>query len=340
MNKFSILLAAGTLLAFTAFVYVSSQNNIATEDHLSHFSEFANKYNKSYSSLNEKVYRAEIFKANLKLINEHNARPNETYTVGVNEFADLTFEEFTAFYLADFSQINAYKTVEKCEEPTIRKTSIPDSVDWQEQNKVQEVKKQLMCGSCWAFSAVASLESAISIKTGDAPLSLSEQELVDCSKDYGNNGCNGGLMNLSFNYVIDHHIHEEAEYPYKGRDGKCRTEELGEGKHGLSQCVRAVPTIDGLMESVAVQPVAAAFHVIQTFMFYRKGVYKSHFCNSEPNHGILVVGYNKTDKNPFFRVKNSWGKGWGENGYFKIAHGTGKGMCRLSGNGNNYYPIA
>lgn len=80
-----------------------------------------------------------------------------------------------------------------------------------------------MCGSCWAFSAVGAMESALAQKNGGSVPNLSEQELVDCSTPYGNNGCGGGLMNLGYDYVLDHHLNTEEKYPYSGRNQSCRT---------------------------------------------------------------------------------------------------------------------
>lgn len=94
-----------------------------------------------------------------------------------------------------------------------------------------------MCGSCWAFSAAGALESAMAIKNNSKVPNLSEQELVDCSREYGNQGCNGGLMGLGYDYVMDHHLNTEEKYPYTGRDGKCKTDEIGEGQVSITGCV-------------------------------------------------------------------------------------------------------
>jgi len=334
------LLAAVTIIALTGLIYHQSSEDIVDQAQLDQFNNWIKEHKVVYLSMNDKMHRFGIFKSNMELINAHNAKPDETYTVGINQFADLTFEEFSAFYLTDFSKLDKSATVDKCEEPPKATGQAPDSIDWTEKKKLQKVKNQGQCGSCWAFSAIGALEAAIAIKNENDPLDLSEQELVDCSRSYGNEGCGGGFMHWAYNYIIEHKVHDSKEYPYVGRNQKCQTDRLGPGTHEISKCVRATPTIDGLIESTAVQPVAAAFHVIQTFMFYRFGVYKSFFCNREPNHGIVVVGYDKTFKTPYFKAKNSWGQIWGDKGYFKIAHGTGKGMCQLSGNGFNFYPLA
>jgi len=168
------------------------------------------------------------------------------------------------------------------------------------------------------------IADAYAIKTGQTPPDLSEQELVDCSQSYGNEGCNGGFMHWAFNYIIDNNVHNQAEYPYKGRGQACQTSKLGKGKFGISKCIRSQPSIEGLVNSIAEAPVAVALYVGFSFMFYRKGIYNPSSCAGEPNHGVLAVGYDKNSNPPSYYVKNSWGPIWGDKGFFYIAHGTGK----------------
>lgn len=339
MNKFGLLLGALTLVAVTGYLMIRSDDGV-TVDYEAEFQAFTLQSGKKYLSFGEKAYRFEVFKANLDFIRAHNAKEGETYELAVNHFADLTYEEFKSYYLGDFSK-QRQASVDHCTEPSKPKRArIPDAVDWKDQGKVQKVKNQGNCGSCWAFSAIGALESAYAIKTGQAPPELSEQELVDCSKDYGNEGCNGGYMHWGFNYIIDKNIHEGKEYPYKGRGGACQAEKLGKGKFGISKCVKAVADVTGLVDAIAEAPVAVAFYASMTFMFYHKGIYNPSSCNGDPNHGVLAVGYDNKGDLPFYNVKNSWGSFWGESGFFRIAQGTGLGTCKIAGNGYNYYPVA
>jgi len=261
-----------------------------------------------------------------------------TWELGVNQFADLTYEEFHQYYLTDLSEM-AQVTVDHCPEDKGSRVA-PDRVDWQEQGKIQRVKNQGMCGSCWAFSAIAALEGAYAIKTGQAPPDLSEQELVDCSSKYGNKGCAGGLIGWAYNYIIDNNIHDQKEYPYRGLGGKCKTDQIGKGKYSVAKCVRSTPNVDGLVQSLVEAPVAAGMHVESTFMFYRRGIYNPRGCTAEANHGVLAVGYDLKSNPPSFHVKNSWGAIWGQKGYFQIAIGTDKGTCSIAGNGQNYWVAA
>jgi cathepsin H len=336
MKTLVLILGGITALALLATLYSSPKSDASaiSSDHAK-FQEFKQRHSRLYSSLNEQLYRFQVFQANLRVIDEINADPRNTYSAAVNQFADMTFEEFSAYYLTNMPTVSEGK----CTDHPSLGDHIPDSVNWYEVGKVQEPKNQATCGSCWAFSANGAVESALAIKNGKL-LNLSEQELVDCSKPYGNNGCNGGLMNLAFDYILDHKIHNDQEYPYAGREQHCKTDDLGEGSYSIRGCVKANPTIDGLVEAIAIQPVSVAFHVTSAFMFYYKGIYNPWFCIGEPNHGVLAVGYNRTNRIPFYYVKNSWGGSWGENGFFRIAMGKDKGTCKIAGNGYNYYPLA
>lgn len=147
-------------------------------------------------------------------------------------------------------------------------------------------------------------------------------------------------MNLGFDYVMDHHLNTEEKYPYKGRDQTCKTKEIGEGEVTLTGCVKLEQKTSALVEALRIQPVSVAFYVNLTFQFYWGGVFNPWFCNGEPNHGVLAVGFNLTDRVPWFKFKNSWSEAWGESGYFRMAIGTkDSGTCNLTAHDFNYYPL-
>ena len=179
--------------------------------------EFQKTYNKEYNTVEESTQRRLTWEANLKFINQHNLEESlglHTYRVGINKYGDMTNQEFV-------KQMNGYKlsTSNKEGSKFLKPSSveIPDSVDWRTQGYVTPIKDQGQCGSCWAFSAIASLEGQHFKKAGTL-VSLSEQNLVDCSKKQGNQGCNGGLMDQAFTYIkVNKGIDTEASYPYKAK---------------------------------------------------------------------------------------------------------------------------
>ena len=156
-----------------------------------------------------------IWEENLKKINQHNIEFDQgqhTYTTRMNKFGDMSHEEFV-------HKMNRYKMrkPENIRQMELDKNiEIPDSIDWRKDGYVTPIKDQGQCGSCWAFSAVASLEGQ-HFKSTRELVSLSEQNLVDCSRNFGNEGCNGGLMDQAFEYIKQNHgIDTEKSYEYKG----------------------------------------------------------------------------------------------------------------------------
>ncbi|XP_073995758.1 procathepsin L-like [Rhodnius prolixus] len=199
---------------------------------------------------------------------------------------------------------------------------VPTSTDWRSKRAVTAVKDQGHCGSCWAFSAVGALESQMFIRTGQL-VSLSEQNLIDCSSDYGNKGCSGGFMEAAYQYIIDNGgINTEKSYKYEARDGKCRYKKLKDEANMRDYIAIHEGNETQLMEAVAtVGPIAAAMHAsLTSFQFYSEGVYYDPNCNSRRlDHGVLVIGYGTTEDGiDYWLVKNSYGQEWGENGYFKL----------------------
>lgn len=312
-----LLLSALAVAATLSVVYMTSgSEKVEVNDQ---FTQFTREHGRRYSSPQEAEYRLSVFKQTLKLIEETNARQSD-FVTGVNQFSDLTFEEFKKFYLMeplynDMSDQTQWKLN-------------ADKKDWSAEGKVTPVKNQASCGSCWAFSTTGALESALAIKTGKLN-QYSEQELVDCSRPYGNNGCNGGLMTYAFKYIHDKKIGTEEEYPYKARDMKCSSKQSDKRVTVKSHRILAKNDVPTLVSEIEHTPVSVAIEVQQDFMSYKSGVYKNDHCGTGLNHGVLAVGYN-SEGNGYFIVKNSWGAGWGNKGYIWMAYGKGKGTCGIA----------
>jgi C1A family cysteine protease len=218
----------------------------------------------------------------------------------------------------------------KCTGAQIPTDNLPETVDWTAKGGVTPVKNQGQCGSCWAFSTTGALEGEY-FRTQGSLQSFSEQQLVDCSKSYGNGGCNGGLMNMSFWYVIDHGITNETQYPYKAAGSTCKYTDA-QKVWGISNCVDVTVNVEkALLASIAHQPTSVAIEADHaSFQLYKSGVYSGN-CGTKLDHGVLAVGYGEQSGKTFIKVKNSWGSSWGSQGYIYIARkGDGKGQCGIN----------
>nr|UYQ90942.1 cysteine protease [Ambrosia trifida] len=282
--------------------------------------------------------RFNVFKYNVKRIHESN-KMDKPYKLKVNEFADMTNLEFVNTYanskISHFQALRGGAPGSLDTDPNkdfiyANATKIPDKLDWREKNAVTDVKGQGGCGSCWAFAAVVALEGINAIRTGKL-VKFSEQQLVDC--DMTNAGCDGGLMEPAFAYVIKHGgIAPEANYPYVGKRETCDKAKI---KDVLKIDGRQnVPGLDEelLRKAVAHQPVATGIQLSgHGLQFYSEGVYTGD-CGTEPNHGVGIVGYGENDKGiKFWTVKNSWGPTWGEKGYIHLQRGARKeGLCGIA----------
>ncbi len=287
------------------------------------FRNWKHSHKKSYSSYEEELTRYIIFRNNLNEIHRRNAK-NRTITLAPNTHMDLTFSEFQARYLGyNRREKTGYFMTQKQylrgDMDAIQ--DLPSSVDWVTAGAVTPVKNQGQCGSCWSFSTTGAVEGAWFLAKGVLE-SLSEQQLVDCSTAQGNQGCNGGMMDDAFQYIITNGgICSEAKYPYQAADGTCQTCSPVATLHSY---VDVQPNNEtALMIAVARQPVSVAVEADGfDWQFYSTGVVTDS-CGTNLDHGVLVVGYG-TDPSAgdYWLVKNSWGPDWGESGYIRLGRGS------------------
>lgn len=335
-TKLFLSLATGVLL-----LTLLHFNNLSTEstsrflmqsqmhsDIHSLFQQWKASYSKAYSTDHEESLRFSIFAENHYKILSHNSQHTNT-VLALNRFADLTPEEFAAFY-ASYSpseqpefQAGSFSVFED--------SDLPSSVDWRQEGAVTPVKNQLSCGGCWAFAAAASLEGYNKIKNGEL-ISLSEQQLIDCTTTC--NGC-GGCGNLynALEYTASSGIESESDYPFTLKRKGCNYNSKKVVVKNQGYAAVQVNNTNQLKAALAQQPVIVGIEADQTvFQFYKAGVI-THGCGSMLDHAVNAVGYGTFNGNDAFIVKNSWGPDWGMEGYVLISTNQnangGAGVCGI-----------
>lgn len=337
LSKITLL----TISASFLFIYASahdysivgySPEDLTCLDKLAQlFESWASKHGRVYHSIEEKLHRYEIFKENLKHIDRRNKEVSE-YWLGLNEFADLSHEEFKNKYLG-LKKPESPRQSSSAEEFGYRDVvDLPKAVDWRKKGAVTPVKNQGQCGSCWAFSTVAAVEGINQIVTGNLT-SLSEQELIDCDTTF-NSGCNGGLMDYAFEFIANNGgLHKEDDYPYLMEEGTCEEKREEMGVVTISG-YKDVPENDeqSLLKALANQPLSVAIDASgRDFQFYSGGVFNGK-CGTDLDHGVAAVGYGSIKGADYIIVKNSWGPKWGEKGFIRMKRNTGKpeGLCGIN----------
>ena len=315
MNKFLLVLVLALVACDSDFDTLMFQK----------FQKFMNKYNKKYESIREYLGRYIVFKRNvMKTLKKKNL----SHKTGITRFFDLTRQEFAKTYLN--LNYGAMNVVNLKPYKVKAKNDAPDTWDWRDHNAVGPVKDQEACGSCWAFSAVANLEGLYAIEKGNI-VTMSEQLLVDC--DYYDSGCNGGLMENAFNFLVENGgINTDTDYPYEGYQGDCRADPskyVDMTVTGYKAYAEFEPCDENDMKDWLCEtgPLSVALNA-DPLMDYVSGVIDDDSCDpAYLDHGVTLVGYG-TDDGDYWIVKNSWGASWGEDGYFRMRRG--KGMCGIN----------
>ena len=301
------------------------------------------------------VHMFDNWLSNDKFIFETNTK-NLTYTVGHNAFSGMNSDEFYEFMgfkantdlLAKGSGfLRGYDTTVQ-QERIMDLENLPINIDWRTKGVVSDIRTQSQCGSCYAFSAVSTLESAIAIKTGKL-YDLSEQEIVSCSVKYGNLKCNGGYYNSVWNFVKDNNgICSESDYPYtsgNGDGGSCIKECTPVSGTKVQSYVDVTSNSDtAMMTALTVGPISIAIEADQkSFQLYNSGIYsdyegcnansKTNGIDTQPNidHAVVLVGYGSENGQDYYILRNSWDTSWGENGYMRIIRGSKYGPYGVCG---------
>jgi cathepsin L len=324
---------------FTVFSYennVRGKLNLLNEnDEWKQFTDFQERFSKKYESMEEFEARFQIFRANLRNIILHNLDVTQNFTMGINQFTDLTPQEFKDQYVGGLKyELGSYG----CKTFSSSAVGAPSSIDWREKGAVNPVRDQGQCGSCWAFATTANAESVWAISTGNL-LDLSEEFLVDCATGVGyfNMGCNGGQPDSAFKYMINNGQCTESSYPYKAGTTKTAgtCQKCSPAPVHFSSCSDVTPKDQvSLMAAVVKQPVVIAIEAdTRYFQSYSGGILDSSACGTTLDHAVEIVGYGSENGVDYWTVRNSWSNTWGENGYVRIKKTSSTndiGICGLA----------
>ncbi|XP_049871608.1 uncharacterized protein LOC126370667 [Pectinophora gossypiella] len=291
------------------------------------FKDFIEKFDKYYDK-EEYAARLEVFKDNLHDINKRNEEHEAVF--GITEFADLTDEEFLNRHTGfkPWSDVNDTEALELDSD-----LDVPSAWDWRQKGVVGDIKNQGSCSSCWAFSAVAVIESQYAMKHNKLR-SLSDQQMVDCFADGG--GCKtGSWPHLAFNEAarVGGYM-SSADYPYTGQQGKCafsKDKVVTKVLPGKSSKNNNEEEMKKLVQSFG--PISVAVYSSGGgFKAYKKGVATANSLscskNNRADHAVAIVGYGVENGVDYWIIKNSYGKKWGEQGFMKLERG--KNACQIA----------
>jgi len=298
----------------------------------SQFLSFKSKFSKTYLNDEEELHRLQVFKDNLEKIYDHNNNSGSTYKMGINQFSDLTEDEFVSLHLGGYKRTPIHTGSGQQAPATYSTKDLPESVDWREKGAMTPVKDQGACGSCWAFTVTEIIEAYLQIGTGELH-ELSAQQVTSCtpnpSQCGGTGGCKGAVVQLGYSYLqLFGHVSESA-YPYVSGETQATEDCLYAEMEGDFWAVAGITGYNNLpsnnqeaaMQHLAnVGPLGIALDASK-FHMYESGVFDG--CpfdeNISINHGVVLVGYGTDPElGDYWLIRNSWSESYGEEGYIRV----------------------
>jgi C1A family cysteine protease len=286
------------------------------------------EFNMNFETVEEDMYRFEVFCANYKYIQDYNALDNGV-ELGLNQFAHLTNQEFAAWVKGINSETVANLHA-NYEFAPVEDIEIPSSWDWVNEGAVTNIKNQEQCGGCWAFAAAAVMEGFNYIKNKNL-VSLSPQQLIDCAKSC--DGCNGcdNLYNALI-YTSQDGIESLTDYPITDQNGQCKYNSADVVVKNQNYQNVQPKSVSALETAIYQQPTIVGIEASQpVFQMYKSGIIGGN-CGTQVDHAVTAVGYG-VNGTAAFLIKNSWGTTWGMQGYVYISndgsYNGGLGACGI-----------
>jgi cathepsin L len=297
------------------------------------FEKYLDDFKRTYrSGTPEYAQRSKLFKRRVEQVRQQNSNPDRLWTASLNELADRTDDEL--------KQLRGWRGNARDSRPSLlsrhveKPISLPAELIWNNTTSAKSVRDQGPCGSCWAVATAAMLQARYEITMGEAP-DFSAQELVNCVPNPkecgGQGGCRGATVELAMKYVSEYGLSTSQEVPYLAFDGHCMTKmslasrsvgaSAGNTLTGLAglQTWETLPSNKAkpLMEALQTGPVAISA-AASDWILYSSGIFDSCSKNAIIDHAIVLIGYGVEGKTNYWTVQNSWGAGWGENGFIRV----------------------
>lgn len=306
-------------LLFSAVAQASSSYEVQ-------FAEWQGQFPDSHGSL-------DVFKLNMETIEKHNSLPHKTYTLGVNQFTGITHEEFLSTFVS--SPVEAKKQhdyVRSHPNTEISLDNVADDIDWTTKGVVGPIQNQGMCGGCWAFSVAGSVEGAYAIKNGKFQ-GVSVQQQIDCDRAHKQLGCGGGFVEFALDWHEQWNSCSIESYPFIGGNWSQKNFQPCQAKNctilpdskivsvGDNRAHAGDQDDSYILKMLNMGPVTITVDAHAEFWTsYKSGIVMGANCTwDQMDHGVLLVGAGTTtDGIKYWKVKNSWGAKWGEDGFIRL----------------------